>query len=52
MAHTDAFYPPLRTINEAETVGRALLRDQTHNYALMPTPEGRQARALIMRAVA
>lgn len=29
-----------------------LLRDQPHNYALMPTPEGRQARALIMRAVA
>ncbi|MCK1733339.1 alpha/beta hydrolase fold domain-containing protein [Bradyrhizobium sp. 138] len=29
-----------------------LLRDQPHNYALMPTPEGRRARALIMRAVA
>jgi len=29
-----------------------LLRDQPNNYALMPTPEGRQARALIMRAVA
>lgn len=29
-----------------------LLRDQPHNYALMPTPEGRQARALILRAVA
>ncbi|UPK24261.1 alpha/beta fold hydrolase [Bradyrhizobium sp. 195] len=29
-----------------------LLRDLPHNYALMPTPEGRQARALIMRAVA
>lgn len=29
-----------------------LLRDQPHNYALMPTPEGRQARAQIMRAVA
>ncbi|MFB6451851.1 alpha/beta fold hydrolase [Bradyrhizobium tunisiense] len=29
-----------------------LLRDQPHNYALMPTPEGRQARALIMRAIA
>jgi acetyl esterase/lipase len=29
-----------------------LLRDQPHNYALMPTPEGRQARAIILRAVA
>lgn len=29
-----------------------LLRDQPHNYALMPTPEGRQARTLILRAVA
>ncbi|AWL95763.1 MULTISPECIES: alpha/beta hydrolase fold domain-containing protein [Bradyrhizobium] len=29
-----------------------LLRDQPHNYALMPTPEGRRARALIMRMVA
>ncbi|MDA9422667.1 esterase [Bradyrhizobium sp. CCBAU 53380] len=29
-----------------------LLRDQPHNYALMPTPEGRRARALVMRAVA
>jgi monoterpene epsilon-lactone hydrolase len=29
-----------------------LLRDQPHNYALMPTPEGRQARATILRAVA
>jgi len=29
-----------------------LLRDQPHNYALMPTPEGRQARSLILRAVA
>ncbi|RXT44869.1 alpha/beta hydrolase fold domain-containing protein [Bradyrhizobium betae] len=29
-----------------------LLRDQPHNYALMPTPEGRRARALIMRAIA
>ncbi|MEY9466254.1 MULTISPECIES: alpha/beta fold hydrolase [Bradyrhizobium] len=29
-----------------------LLRDQPHNYALMPTPEGRKARALIMRMVA
>jgi len=29
-----------------------LLREQPHNYALMPTPEGRRARALIMRAIA
>ncbi|MDE5463313.1 alpha/beta fold hydrolase [Bradyrhizobium sp. CSS354] len=29
-----------------------LLRDQPHNYALMPTPEGRHARAIILRAVA
>ena len=29
-----------------------LLRDQPHNYALMPTPEGRRARSMILRAVA
>jgi epsilon-lactone hydrolase len=29
-----------------------LRRDQPHNYAGMPTPEGRQARAMILRAVA
>jgi epsilon-lactone hydrolase len=29
-----------------------LLRDQPHNCALMPTPEGRRARAMILRAVA
>jgi acetyl esterase/lipase len=29
-----------------------LRRDQPHNYAGMPTPEGRQARAIILRAVA
>lgn len=29
-----------------------LLRDQPHNYALMPTPEGRRARAIILRAIA
>ncbi|WBL75571.1 alpha/beta hydrolase [Bradyrhizobium xenonodulans] len=29
-----------------------LLRDQPHNYALMPTPEGRKARAIILREVA
>ncbi|MCK1712376.1 MULTISPECIES: alpha/beta hydrolase [unclassified Bradyrhizobium] len=29
-----------------------LLRDRPHNYALMPTPEGRKARAMILGAVA
>ena len=29
-----------------------LWRDQPHNYALMPTPEGRRARAMILIAVA
>lgn len=29
-----------------------LRRDQPHNYAGLPTPEGRQARAIILRAVA
>jgi epsilon-lactone hydrolase len=29
-----------------------LRRGQPHNYAAMPTPEGRQARAIILRAVA
>jgi len=29
-----------------------LWRDQPHNYALMPTPEGRRARAMILSAVA
>ncbi|WGD56222.1 alpha/beta hydrolase fold domain-containing protein [Bradyrhizobium sp. CB1650] len=29
-----------------------LLRDQPHNYALMPTPEGQQARKIIMSMVA
>ncbi|MFT4117390.1 alpha/beta fold hydrolase [Bradyrhizobium sp.] len=29
-----------------------LRRGQPHNYALMPTPEGRQARAVILRAIA
>lgn len=29
-----------------------LWRDQPHNYALMPTPEGRRARAMILGAVA
>lgn len=29
-----------------------LREGQPHNYAAMPTPEGRQARAIILRAVA
>ncbi|MEY9120766.1 alpha/beta fold hydrolase [Bradyrhizobium yuanmingense] len=29
-----------------------LLREQPHNFALMPTPEGRRARAIILREVA
>jgi len=29
-----------------------LRRGQPHNYAAMPTPEGRQARAIILRVVA
>jgi acetyl esterase/lipase len=29
-----------------------LRKGQPHNYALMPTPEGREARAIILRAVA
>jgi hypothetical protein len=29
-----------------------LRKSQPHNYAAMPTPEGRQARAIILRAVA
>lgn len=29
-----------------------LRRDQPHNYAALPTPEGREARAIILRAVA
>ncbi|MGW1422051.1 alpha/beta hydrolase fold domain-containing protein [Bradyrhizobium manausense] len=29
-----------------------LLRDQPHNYALMPTPEGRRARKMILHAIA
>jgi acetyl esterase/lipase len=29
-----------------------LRKGQPHNYVVMPTPEGRQARAIIVRAVA
>lgn len=53
----DLLYPDSVDLAErARAAGVAvelhLLRDQPHNYALMPTPEGRRARALIMRAVA
>ncbi|AMA58542.1 alpha/beta fold hydrolase [Bradyrhizobium sp. CCGE-LA001] len=53
----DLLYPDSVDLAEkARTVGVPvelhLLRDQPHNYALMPTPEGRRARAVILRAVA
>ena len=53
----DLLYPDsVDLAARARTVGVPvelhLLRDQPHNYALMPTPEGRRARTLIMRAVA
>jgi len=53
----DLLYPDSVDLAErARAVGVAvelhLLRDQPHNYALMPTPEGRRARAMILRAVA
>ncbi|MGX0963131.1 monoterpene epsilon-lactone hydrolase [Bradyrhizobium japonicum] len=53
----DLLYPDSVDLAErARAAGVAvelhLLRDQPHNYALMPTPEGRQARAIILRAVA
>ncbi|MBR0783725.1 alpha/beta fold hydrolase [Bradyrhizobium iriomotense] len=53
----DLLYPDSVDLAErARTVGVPvelhLLRDQPHNYALMPTPEGRRARAIILREVA
>lgn len=53
----DLLYPDSVDLAErARAVGVAvelhLLRDQPHNYALMPTPEGRRARAIILREVA
>ena len=33
------------------TVELHLRKDQPHNYAGLPTPEGRQAREIILRAV-
>jgi len=52
----DLLYPDSVDLAErARAVGVAvelhLLRDQPHNYALMPTPEGRRARAIILREV-
>ena len=53
----DLFYPDsvdltARARGAGVPVDLHLLRDQPHNYALMPTPEGRLARAIILRAVA
>ncbi|MBR0775938.1 alpha/beta hydrolase fold domain-containing protein [Bradyrhizobium diazoefficiens] len=53
----DLLYPDSIDLAErARAVGVSvelhLLRDQPHNYALMPTPEGRGARRIILRTVA
>ena len=53
----DLFYPDAIDIAaKARAAGVPielhLRRDQPHNYAGLPTPEGRQARAIIVRAVA
>lgn len=53
----DLFYPDcIELAAEARAAGVPvelhLRRGQPHNYAAMPTPEGRQARAIILRAVA
>jgi acetyl esterase/lipase len=53
----DLLYPDSIDLTErARAVGVPvelhLLRDQPHNYALMPTPEGRGARRTILRTVA
>jgi epsilon-lactone hydrolase len=53
----DLFYPDsIDLAAKARAAGVAvelhLRQDQPHNYAAMPTPEGRQARAIILRAVA
>jgi len=52
----DLLYPDSVDLAErARTVGVPvelhLLRGQPHNYALMPTPEGRRARAIILREI-
>ena len=53
----DLLYPDsvdlaARARAEGVPVELHLMRDQPHNYALMPTPEGRHARAIILRTVA
>jgi monoterpene epsilon-lactone hydrolase len=53
----DLFYPDsIELAARARAAGVPvqlhLRRDQPHNYAGMPTPEGREARAIILRAVA
>ncbi|RTM14038.1 MAG: steryl acetyl hydrolase [Bradyrhizobiaceae bacterium] len=53
----DLLYPDsvdlaARARAEGVPVELHLMRDQPHNYALMPTPEGRRARAIILRTVA
>ena len=53
----DLLYPDSIDLAErARAVGGSvelhLLRDQPNNYALMPTPEGRGARRIILRAIA
>ena len=53
----DLLYPDSVALSERARAAGVLvelhlLRDQPHNYALMPTPEGRRARAMILRAVA
>lgn len=53
----DLFYPDaiemaVKARAAGVPVALHLRRDQPHNYAGMPTPEGREARAIILRAVA
>jgi acetyl esterase/lipase len=52
----DLFYPDsidlaVKARAAGVPVDLHLRRDQPHNYAGLPTPEGRQARAIILRAV-
>jgi epsilon-lactone hydrolase len=53
----DLFYPDsIDLVVKARAAGMQaelhLRRDQPHNYAGLPTPEGREARAIILRVVA
>lgn len=52
LLHPDSVDLAARARGAGVPVELHLLRNQPHNYALMPTPEGRQARAIILRAVA